>query len=167
MTDRKLQTAVQGVRGRLEVPGDKSISHRAVMLGSIADGDTYIKGILDSDDVRSTLGAMADMGVEAEWHDQDVIVHGRPLTALEEPSHALNMGNSGTSTRLLMGLLANQPFPITYSGDASLSTRPLCGHKPALAGNKSADPRLTGDSLSVTGCLGTGKECFDFGRPAS
>ena len=125
MTDRKLQTAVQGVRGRLEVPGDKSISHRAVMLGSIADGDTYIKGILDSDDVRSTLGAMADMGVEAEWHDQDVIVHGRPLTALEEPSHALNMGNSGTSTRLLMGLLANQPFPITYSGDASLSTRPL------------------------------------------
>ncbi|WP_270276191.1 3-phosphoshikimate 1-carboxyvinyltransferase [Weissella confusa] len=125
MTNRQLKTAATGINGQLTVPGDKSISHRAVMLGSIATGETTIYGLLDSDDVRNTLGAMQQLGVTVDWYDDRVVVHGRPLTTLTEPDGPLDMGNSGTSTRLLMGLLANQSFPMTFVGDASLSTRPL------------------------------------------
>lgn len=125
MTEKQLTTQVTGLHGQIMVPGDKSISHRAVMLGSIATGETVIKGILDSDDVRSTLQAMAAMGVTTQWAADKVTITGRSLTTLQAPVAPLDMGNSGTSTRLLMGLLAKQPFVITFVGDTSLSQRPL------------------------------------------
>lgn len=125
MTEKQLTTHVAGLHGQLTMPGDKSISHRAVMLGSVAVGQTVINGILDSDDVRSTLQAMQAMGVQAQWEADQVTITGRSLTTLQAPQAPLDMGNSGTSTRLLMGLLAKQPFDISFIGDASLSQRPL------------------------------------------
>ncbi|GEP74865.1 3-phosphoshikimate 1-carboxyvinyltransferase [Weissella thailandensis] len=121
----KLQTAGKKLRGTLTMPGDKSISHRAVMLGSIASGDTRVQHLLDSEDVRRTVTAMSNLGVTFSTDNHDLIIHGRSLNELVEPSQMLDMGNSGTTARLLMGLLANQPFAVTFRGDKSLSKRPF------------------------------------------
>ncbi|CAM4349565.1 3-phosphoshikimate 1-carboxyvinyltransferase [Weissella hellenica] len=125
MGNLKLQTMGRHLRGTLIMPGDKSISHRAVMLGSIASGDTRIHNLLDSQDVNSTITAMSNLGVTFEYDGADLIVHGKSLATLTEPKQVLNMENSGTSARLLMGLLAKQPFTLTFRGDSSLSKRPF------------------------------------------
>ncbi|MFT4580368.1 MAG: 3-phosphoshikimate 1-carboxyvinyltransferase [Gammaproteobacteria bacterium] len=112
--------------GTVDVPGDKSISHRAVMLGSIAHGTTNVSGCLMGDDVRSTIAAFRAMGVDIVEHsDQRLSIHGRGFGALRAPSGVLDMGNSGTSIRLLAGLLASAPFAIEMSGDDSLRRRPM------------------------------------------
>lgn len=121
----KLQTAGKKLRGTLTMPGDKSISHRAVMLGSIASGDTRVQHLLDSEDVRRTVTAMSNLGVTFSTENHDLIIHGKSLNELVEPRQMLDMGNSGTTARLLMGLLANQPFAVTFRGDKSLSKRPF------------------------------------------
>ena len=121
----KLQNSGEKLRGTLTMPGDKSISHRAVMLGSIASGDTRVQHLLDSEDVRRTVTAMSNLGVTFSTDNHDLIIHGRSLNELVEPSQMLDMGNSGTTARLLMGLLANQPFAVTFRGDKSLSKRPF------------------------------------------
>ena len=114
------------LRGRIRVPGDKSISHRSIMLGALAVGETRISGLLEGEDVLATAAAMRAMGAsverlgEGEWR-----VHGVGVGALLQPGGALDMGNSGTSTRLLMGLLASHPITATFVGDASLSGRPM------------------------------------------
>ncbi|MBC7506827.1 MAG: 3-phosphoshikimate 1-carboxyvinyltransferase [Sandarakinorhabdus sp.] len=111
--------------GITSVPGDKSISHRALMLGAMAVGETVIDGLLEGHDVLATATAMRAMGATIErqgvrWH-----VHGVGVGGLLQPQIALDMGNSGTSTRLLMGLVASHPITATFIGDASLSRRPM------------------------------------------
>lgn len=121
----RLRTGVQGLTGTLSVPGDKSISHRAIILGSLAHGQTVIKGLLRSDDVLATLEACRAMGVTI-CDDGDLVkISGVGFQGLKAPKSALDMGNSGTSMRLLAGVLAGQPFPVTLFGDASLSKRPM------------------------------------------
>lgn len=112
--------------GDIRVPGDKSISHRAIILGAIAAGKTRIKGFLEAADTLATLQAFRQMGVPIEGPDAgEVTIEGVGLDGLQQPSAELFLGNSGTSIRLLSGLLAGQGFPVTLSGDSSLSKRPM------------------------------------------
>ncbi len=112
--------------GQLRVPGDKSISHRSIMLGSLAEGVTRVSGFLEGEDSLATLAAFRAMGVQIEGPDQgNVTVHGVGLHGLQAPHKELYMGNSGTSMRLMTGLLAGQAFTATLSGDQSLSGRPM------------------------------------------
>ena len=115
-----------GLAGAVTVPGDKSISHRALMLGALAVGETRIEGLLEGEDVLATAGAMRAMGADIIRDDDGVWhVHGVGVGGLLQPGQALDMGNSGTSTRLLMGLLASHALTATFIGDASLSKRPM------------------------------------------
>ncbi len=112
--------------GDLTVPGDKSISHRALMLGAIAMGDTDITGFLAGEDCLATLRALRDLGVSIERpEEQHVLIHGVGPRGLKPTDHALDMGNAGTAMRLFMGLLAGQSFDSTLVGDESLMRRPM------------------------------------------
>ncbi|PJI51091.1 MAG: bifunctional prephenate dehydrogenase/3-phosphoshikimate 1-carboxyvinyltransferase [Pseudomonas sp.] len=112
--------------GRVRVPGDKSISHRSIMLGSLAEGTTEVQGFLEGEDALATIQAFRDMGVVIEGpHHGRVTVHGVGLYGLKTPPGPIYLGNSGTSMRLLSGLLAAQSFDTTLTGDASLSKRPM------------------------------------------
>jgi cyclohexadieny/prephenate dehydrogenase / 3-phosphoshikimate 1-carboxyvinyltransferase len=114
------------IHGETAIPGDKSISHRALMLGSLAEGDTEIYGFLESEDCLATLAALRQLGVPIEGPtDGHVIVHGHGPGALSAPAGPLDMGNAGTAMRLFIGLLASQPFDSQLIGDASLSRRPM------------------------------------------
>lgn len=114
------------VTGSIRVPGDKSISHRAIMLGSLAEGTTHIEGFLEGEDALATIQAFRDMGVVIEGpYRGRVTVHGVGLHGLKPPPGPLYLGNSGTSMRLLCGLLAAQPFDTVLNGDSSLSARPM------------------------------------------
>ncbi len=114
------------LRGHLRVPGDKSISHRAIMLGSLAKGLTRISGFLEGTDSLATLHALRRMGVVIEGPDAGrVSIRGVGMNGLRAPELPLDLGNSGTSMRLLSGLLAGQRFPVTLTGDASLCGRPM------------------------------------------
>ena len=114
------------LKGRIRVPGDKSISHRAIMLSALAVGQSRITGLLEGEDVLATASAMRAMGAHVERTGAgEWTVHGVGVGALLQPQAALDMGNSGTSTRLLMGLVASHPITATFIGDASLSRRPM------------------------------------------
>lgn len=114
------------MRGALRVPGDKSMSHRSIMLGALAEGSSHISGFLEGEDALATLNAFRAMGVSIEGPDKGkVTVHGVGIDGLQEPAEALYLGNSGTSMRLLSGLLAGQGFTTTLSGDESLNGRPM------------------------------------------
>jgi 3-phosphoshikimate 1-carboxyvinyltransferase len=113
------------LNGTVAVPGDKSISHRALMLGALAVGETVIDGLLEGEDVLATAAAMRAMGAEITARDSRWHVHGVGVGGLLQPAAALDMGNSGTSTRLLMGLVASHAITATFIGDASLSRRPM------------------------------------------
>lgn len=114
------------LHGTLRVPGDKSVSHRSVMLGALADGVTEVDGFLEGADSLATLAAFESMGIDIEHPGPGrLVVHGRGLDGLRPPSGPLDLGNSGTSMRLLSGLLAGQRFDTTLIGDASLSGRPM------------------------------------------
>jgi len=114
------------LNGSLRIPGDKSISHRSIMLGSLANGTTHISGFLEGEDSLATLASFRAMGVEIEGPTNGkVTVHGVGLHGLRAPVQPLYLGNSGTSIRLLAGLMAGQAFEVTMSGDASLSKRPM------------------------------------------
>lgn len=117
---------VPGVAGAVRVPGDKSISHRALMLGGIAEGITEVRGFLESEDCLATMQAMRALGVVVERSGaQEVRVHGVGLHGLKAATHALDMGNSGTAMRLMTGLLSGQSFDSELVGDASLMQRPM------------------------------------------
>lgn len=110
----------------MQVPGDKSISHRSLMLGGVASGRTEVQGFLDSADCLATLAALQTMGVSIVRHDlHSLTVYGGGLNGLRAPSTVLDMGNAGTAIRLSMGLLAGQKFTSTLTGDASLRKRPM------------------------------------------
>lgn len=113
------------VGGSIRVPGDKSISHRSIILSSIAQGTSHISGFLQGEDSLNTLKAFQSMGVSIEREGTRVIVHGVGLHGLNKPDKSLDMGNSGTAMRLLLGLLAGQSFDSTLVGDKSLSQRPM------------------------------------------
>ena len=115
----------KGLHGEVLVPGDKSISHRAIMLGALSEGETKIDHFLFSDDCLSTVNAFRDLGVKIDITDEHVIVHGVGFNGLEAPKHELQMGNSGTTTRLIMGILSGQNFSSELIGDDSLSKRPM------------------------------------------
>ncbi len=119
-------TAGGYLSGTLRVPGDKSISHRSIMLGSLAKGTTHVTGFLEGEDSLATLNAFRRMGVRIEGPDHGrVVIHGVGMRGLKQPEQPLDLGNSGTSMRLLSGLLAGQGLEITLVGDASLSRRPM------------------------------------------
>lgn len=112
--------------GSIRVPGDKSISHRSIMFGSLADGVTEVTGFLEGDDALATLQAFRDMGVQIDGPEKGrVTIHGVGIHGLKQPDQPLDMGNSGTSIRLLSGLLAGQGVDVTLVGDSSLSKRPM------------------------------------------
>ena len=115
----------QSLKGTIKVPGDKSISHRSIMLGSIANGVTRVSGFLEGEDALSTLKAFQDMGVEIERDGSNVTIHGVGMHGLRAPSIPLDLGNSGTSMRLMSGLLSGQSFDCVLHGDESLSKRPM------------------------------------------
>lgn len=124
---RPLTVSARGpLRGTVTVPGDKSISHRSLMFSALAVGESRIEGLLEGEDVLATAAAMRAMGAQIERGEDGVWrVHGVGVGGLLQPQAALDMGNSGTSTRLLMGLVASHAITATFTGDASLSSRPM------------------------------------------
>lgn len=118
--------AVTGLKGKMRVPGDKSISHRALMLSSQVLGQTHITGLLEGEDVLATAGALRALGVSVQRKgEQEWLVQGVGIGGFAEPSQVLDMGNAGTGARLMMGLLASYPFVSVFTGDASLCSRPM------------------------------------------
>lgn len=120
-----LATPARGLKGEVRVPGDKSISHRAVFFGSIAEGTTEVTGFLEGEDNLSTISAFRLMGVDIKRDGGNVIINGKGFEGLQEPSDIIDAGNSGTTTRLLVGLLSSMPFFSVITGDASLKKRPM------------------------------------------
>ena len=121
MVIQKIKKAV----GQIKVPGDKSISHRAVMLGSLASGVTEISGFLKGADCLSTIDCFRKMGIDIDINGENVTVHGNGLRGLKKPDEMLYTGNSGTTTRLLCGILAGQNFDTSITGDVSIQKRPM------------------------------------------
>jgi len=143
-----LATGGRQLRGELRVPGDKSISHRSIMLGSLAEGTTHVSGFLEGEDSLATLAAFRAMGVEIDGpNDGRVEIRGVGMHGLKAPDAPLYLGNSGTSMRLLAGLMAGQAFDVTMTGDESLSRRPM---------GRVADPLRT---------MGAKIDTADAGRP--
>ena len=121
----KLKTNVNHLNGSIRVPGDKSISHRSIIFGSLAEGETKVYDILRGEDVLSTMQVFRDLGVEIEDKDGVVTIQGVGMDGLKAPQNALDMGNSGTSIRLISGVLAGAEFEVEMFGDDSLSKRPM------------------------------------------
>ena len=116
---------VRRLAGELTIPGDKSISHRSIMFGSIADGLTQVNGFLQGADCLSTISCFSKMGIPIENKGKTVLIHGRGLRGLTAPKEILDCGNSGTTTRLISGILAAQDFDVTLTGDESICKRPM------------------------------------------
>lgn len=114
-----------GINGNIIIPGDKSISHRSIIIPSISNGTSEISNILLSEDVMHTLEAFTSMGVKINQFEDKILIEGRGLNSLKKPSKNIYLGNSGTSARLLIGLLSSQKFNVILSGDKSLSNRPM------------------------------------------
>lgn len=127
MTQKTIKKINGRVRGDIKVPGDKSISHRSVIFGSIAQGTTEIEDFLTGEDCLCTMKAFQKLGVDMEFNEAEkkLKIHGKGLSALKAPDSELYMGNSGTAMRLLTGLFSSLPFITVLSGDESLSTRPM------------------------------------------
>ena len=121
----KLKTNIKHLNGSIRVPGDKSISHRSIIFGSLAEGETKVYDILRGEDVLSTMQVFRDLGVEIEDKDGVVTIQGVGMDGLKAPQKALDMGNSGTSIRLISGVLAGTDFEVEMFGDDSLSKRPM------------------------------------------
>ena len=121
----KLKTNINHLNGSIRVPGDKSISHRSIIFGSLAEGETKVYDILRGEDVLSTMQVFRDLGVEIEDKDGVVTIQGVGMDGLKAPQNALDMGNSGTSIRLISGVLAGADFEVEMFGDDSLSKRPM------------------------------------------
>jgi 3-phosphoshikimate 1-carboxyvinyltransferase len=144
-------TAAPPLSGGVTVPGDKSISHRSLMLSALAVGESRVEGLLEGEDVLATAAAMRAMGADIE-RDEDGIwhIHGVGVGGLLQPEVALDMGNSGTSTRLLMGLLASHDLTATFTGDASLSKRPMARVTEPLSRMGASFTSSPGDHLPLT-----------------
>lgn len=145
------------LKGELKVPGDKSISHRGVMLGSLAQGTTAVTNFLEGADCLSTINCFRSMGIDISRTEKEILIHGKGLHGLSAPSSCLDVGNSGTTMRLLSGILAGQRFSSELTGDASIRKRPMTrviaplslmgGCVESLSGNGLAPLRITGRPL--------------------
>ena len=113
------------INGQVQVPGDKSISHRAALFGGMAQGDTHITNFLLGDDCLSTLSCLKSLGVKWEQQGSEVWIHGEGMENWVEPNDVLDVGNSGTTIRLMLGALAGSPFTVTLTGDKSIRSRPM------------------------------------------
>ena len=118
-------TRAKQIRGEVTIPGDKSISHRAVMFGSLAEGATEVTGFLRGADCLSTIDCFRRLGISIEDKDERILIHGKGLHGLSAPAQILDAGNSGTTTRLISGILSGQAFETTLTGDASIQKRPM------------------------------------------
>lgn len=136
--------------GTVEVPGDKSLSHRALIVGALADGRSRVRGLLESDDVRSTAGVLEGLGVAIDSSAGVVTIMGRGRRALRPPSRDLDCGNSGTTARLIAGVVAGHPFDARFVGDASLSRRPMKRIKQPLEAMGATVDLERGDGLPMT-----------------
>ncbi|MBS4191029.1 3-phosphoshikimate 1-carboxyvinyltransferase [Bacillus sp. FJAT-49705] len=121
----KLQTKIPSLKGILAIPGDKSISHRSIMFGAIAEGETTVTNFLLGEDCLSTISCFKKLGVSIQQKEDKVIINGKGFYGLEEPSEILDVGNSGTTIRLLLGILAGRPFHSVLAGDESIGKRPM------------------------------------------
>jgi len=121
----KTLSSTKQVRGEVRVPGDKSVSHRAAIFGGVAHGTTRISGFLQAHDTQATLSCLRELGVSVQEENEQIVVEGRGFEGLRAPNRVLDCGNSGTTMRLLLGVLAGCPFETTLGGDASLSRRPM------------------------------------------
>lgn len=147
----------KALKGTVTVPGDKSISHRAIMLGAIAEGTTQVTNFLQGADCLSTISCFRKLGIEIENKGEEILIHGKGLHGLHKPASILDTGNSGTTTRLIAGILAGQSFTTELNGDASIQSRPMkriieplssMGAKiESLRGNGCAPLRIEGTSL--------------------
>ena len=145
------------LRGEISVPGDKSISHRSIMIGALAEGDTHIRNFLSGADCLSTMNAFRSLGINVEKTGDEVTVHGKGLHGLQKPSDILDAGNSGTTVRLLSGILSGQSFDSVITGDESIRKRPMKrvmtplsmmgGRITSLSGNGCAPLSISGSSL--------------------
>lgn len=145
------------LKGEITVPGDKSISHRAIMLGSLSEGTTAVTNFLEGADCLSTINCFCSMGIEISRTESEILIHGRGLHGLLAPSSVLNVGNSGTTMRLLSGILSGQNFTTELTGDASIQKRPMArvitpltfmgGSVESLRGNGCAPLCITGKHL--------------------
>ncbi|MFC1713828.1 3-phosphoshikimate 1-carboxyvinyltransferase [Candidatus Poribacteria bacterium] len=167
MPERVTIQPESGLHGEIAPPGDKSVSHRSVMIGAIAEGLTEIENFLHGEDCIATIRAFENMGVSIEGIGKDnVRVNGVGLDGLKEPGNVLDMGNSGTSMRLISGILAGQPFYSVLTGDSSLRSRPM---------NRIADPlRLMGagvygrdGDLAPFTIMGDGLKSIDYRTPVA
>jgi len=123
--EKRTITPSHGLKGELIVPGDKSISHRAIMFASLAEGTSRIRGLLRGEDCMSTLAAFQQMGVRVEEIGHELLIEGRGVRGLREPADVIDCGNSGTTMRLMSGILAAQPFFTVLTGDKYLRQRPM------------------------------------------
>ena len=120
-----INKTIYPLRGELEIPGDKSISHRAIMFGSLAKGTTEVTHFLQGADCLSTISCFQKLGIEIENKPDKILIHGKGLHGLSASSKILDCGNSGTTTRLISGILSGQNFTSTLTGDASIQKRPM------------------------------------------
>jgi len=125
VTIKQLKTSVNALNGTLEVPGDKSISHRAIMFGSIAEGETTIENFLAGEDCLSTISCFRKLGVDIQQAGTNVTINSKGWKGLQEPTDLLDVGNSGTTIRLMSGILSSLPFQTRISGDESIAKRPM------------------------------------------
>ena len=125
MKKKRLQTNIQSLRGPIAVPGDKSISHRSIMFGALAEGETTVSNFLPGADCLSTISCFQQLGVKIEQNGQQVRIEGKGFSGLTEPSEILDVGNSGTTIRLMLGILAGQGFSAVLAGDSSIAKRPM------------------------------------------
>ncbi|MBC1232826.1 3-phosphoshikimate 1-carboxyvinyltransferase [Listeria booriae] len=121
----QLVTNKQGLNGTIRVPGDKSISHRSIMFGALANGTTTVSNFLKGEDCLSTIGVFRALGVQIEEFPDKIVVHGTGWDGLKRPDETLDVGNSGTTIRLMLGILSGRPFDATLEGDASIAKRPM------------------------------------------
>ncbi|MBR6399843.1 MAG: 3-phosphoshikimate 1-carboxyvinyltransferase [Firmicutes bacterium] len=157
---------IESINAVITVPGDKSVSHRAVMFGSIAKGDTKITGFLTGDDCMSTISCFKKLGIDIETDGENVVVHGKGLHGLTAPTELLDVGNSGTTIRLISGLLSGQDFVCRLNGDASIQKRPMNRViKPlSLMGAKI---KSTGDGYAPLEITGTGLKGLEYKMPVA
>ena len=157
---------IESINAVITVPGDKSVSHRAVMFGSIAKGDTKITGFLTGDDCMSTISCFKKLGIDIETDGENVVVHGKGLHGLTAPTELLDVGNSGTTIRLISGLLSGQDFVCRLNGDSSIQKRPMNRViKPlSLMGAKI---KSTGDGYAPLEITGTGLKGIEYKMPVA
>ena len=156
-----------GLKGTMKVPGDKSISHRAVMLGSIAHGKTIVKGLLTGDDCLNTIDCFRKLGVHIVQNGDYAEIDGKGIEGLKEPAEVLDVGNSGTTIRLLLGILSNLPFHTTVIGDESIAKRPMDRVTiPLKSMGAKIDGRAEG-SLTPLSIRGGGLSGIDYQSPVA